>query len=609
MTSPVGPLGVLVVGWFPAVDDPIAGRFVADQAAALLATGRVHPSVVSFEPFPLQGDLALREAAAGIWRVAVGRAVRDGRAFSARGAAGPAGVPLLRLGSPLGGLRGIRRTHQAIHRGTSLSAVLDASPGRWALVHAHVGYPDGAGAALAAGRAGIPFVLTEHATYLDRLFADPEVRASYLETARAAARIVVVSDVLAARLEREFPELASKLVVIPNAVDVDAFTPVGPGDRDPDELLWVGYRQEAKGTGILLRAFAIVHRARPATRLRMVGSSAADTDDDTWRSLADELGVAASVTFEPPADRAAVAAAMERAALFVHPSLRETFGIVAVEALAAGLPVVAADSGGVTEVLGPDPRRYGAIVPGSDAEALAAAILETLERRVALDPRALRAHVVERFGAAGVARRLADLYATVLSERWAGATAAAGSAGPVDRRPTGRPPRPVVVIAVDRAALDAHVAAFPGWVLAASVLVTTGPPVTGFPDAVVVPERVASDVAALLALQGRAFRRGPVGLVVAPVRWLRRALQRRRLLARTLPALTGAVAAAIDRAGKAHGDGSVTLVCLGGIDLVAAAPLVSASVDIAPGGLRWLGDLRAAEGEREGRQPAEPSSS
>ncbi len=49
----------------PGADDPIAGRFLADQAAALAATGRVRPLGASFEPFWLNGDRALRARAAG----------------------------------------------------------------------------------------------------------------------------------------------------------------------------------------------------------------------------------------------------------------------------------------------------------------------------------------------------------------------------------------------------------------------------------------------------------------------------------------------------------------------------------------------------------------
>ena len=69
---------------------------------------------------------------------------------------------------------------------------------------------------------------------------------------------------------------------------------------------------------------------------------------------------------------------MARASVFVHASRYETFGVVAAEALAAGLPVVATDSGGVTEILGAEPERLGALVGGRRSGIPAAAILRLL---------------------------------------------------------------------------------------------------------------------------------------------------------------------------------------------------------------------------------------
>jgi len=588
-TAAGGPLDVLVVGWYPGEDDPAAGRFVADQAAALLATGRVRPSVVSFEPFALHGDLALREEAASAWVEVVRAAAGDDLAFAARGATGPADVPVARLGTPTGGTRGAGRTNAAIHRASTLRAFLDGLPDRRpALIHAHVGYPEGAAAAAVAAERGIPLVLTEHATYLDRLFADPAIRAAYHAGARTAARIVAVGTDLARRIAREFPDLEDRLVVIPNTVDIGAFRAVAPAERDPDELLWVGYRREVKGMAALLRAFRIVRDARPATRLRLIGRSTTDEEESGWHRLADELGLADSVAFEPPADRSGVARAMERAALFVHPSRAETMGVVAVEALAAGLPVVAVDSGGVTEVLGPRPEAVGALVADQAPEPLAAAILATLARRDGFDPARLREQVVGRYGAAAVAGRIADLYEEVLgaTPRPAGAAWAPAPSPETDR--------PIVLVGFDRVTLDEKLAAFPARSLGDIVIVTAGEPVRGHPDAARLDPVPTADLAAFLALQGRARGRGPVGLLRAPARWLARRLRRRALAGRVLPALAAAVASAVARAGA--GAPVPIAVCLGGIDLVALEPLrADGRIVVAPGGLRWLADRRAAQ--------------
>lgn len=601
MTEPDrGPRNVLVVGWFPAADATTSGRFVADQVAALRATGAVRPSVVSFENAAVRGPGRLRdrqaEAIVAAGRAAVGRA----SPFNARGVAGPDGVDVARLAIAGGETPASGPDHRAVHRTVALRSLLDQSEGRaWDLVHAHVGYPEGVVGAMAGAELGVPFVLTEHASFLATLLAEPIVKARYLEAARAASRVIAVSRMLAGELIAAFRELDGRIVVIPNTVAVEEFAGAPVTERVPGELLWVGARSDAKGTATLLQAFAIVHRERPATTLRLVGQSTRPSTDAGWRRMAAELGVAAAVRIEPAADRAGVVAAMGRADLFVHPSLRETFGVVAVEALAAGLPVVAADSGGVAEVLGDEPEALGGLVAPRDPEALAAAVIGALDRRDAFDPDRLRAYAVDHFGAATVARRIVELYETVIAEhaRAAGGVRPTGRPRPSDpivpRDPARRPAR-TVVVAFSRAELDRAIARFPRWVLRDVTIVTSGPP--GRPAGLVVaPTGTESRLAELLGWGAPATSTlGRLG------RRIRRAA--RRVTARLgvssgaagdndlLATLTATLAGCLP---SVAGPEAPLVVCVGGFDHLVAAPFIADGRAIAaPGGLRWLADVR-----------------
>lgn len=611
MVAGSGPRDVLVVGWYPGADDPIAGRFIADQAAALAATGRVRPLVASFEPFWLHGDRAIRSRAADAWPAAVEAAAHAGLVPSSSGAFGPDGIPVARLGTPTGTTPRAGRDNEAVHRERTLVAALAGMRRPVALVHGHVGYPDGAAAARVAVHLGVPFILTEHATYLARIFADPVHRARYQAAGRAAARVIAVGTMLAEQIREEFPELAGRLVVIPNTVDVEAFPVVYPADRDGNELLWVGYRREVKGTGILLRAFARVRAVRPSTTLRLVGRSVTDDEEAGWHALAAEIGVADAVRFDPPADRAGVVKAMTRAGLFVHPSTRETFGMVAVEALASGLPVVAADSGGVTEVLGANPDALGGLVPAGDPEALANAILRVLDTRSGFDPAELRAHVERRYAGPVVAGRIADMYEEVLAEH----PSSRGRVGPAGRgrKSTGGsdapapipvptpipvvPDRPVLV-AFDRPALDRVLPRCPAWLLNGLVVVTRGGDVPGAAATVTIPAALETPLSDLLGWRavGRPFP--------SPARWARRLWRHSRLQARVRPELEGAIDRGLTIAREASaagvasaGDAPPLVLCLGGIDVANSLAAVRAGrARFAPGGLRWLGDARWAAG-------------
>jgi glycosyltransferase involved in cell wall biosynthesis len=609
--TPPGKLQVLVVSsWYPSATDPVAGRFVADQVAALHDRGVVAPAVVSFDPADLIGSGPVRARIARTVHAHVGGAVRStSRLFAPVATTGPAGpaIPIARLGIPSGRYREAGPTHARSARVPALEALADrwvrgieADVARPALVHAHTVYPDGAAATRLALGLGCPLVLTEHASAVARLIAVPEIRAAYLETVNAAVRLIVVSRSLAGELVEAMPEIEPKVVVIPNGVSMDDFRPAPISERRPDELLFVGYRKTTKGISTLLRAVALARGGHPGITLRLIGGSPTGEIEAGWRREASDLGIADVVRFEGPLDRGGVADAMARASLFVHPSPRETFGVVAVEALASGLPVVAADSGGVTEILGDRPDQLGGLVPPDRPEILAAAISTALDRRESFDPAALRAAVEARFAAATVAAGLEAAYAEAL------AGPAPADEGIDVEALAGSPAMPVrrIVVALDptRATEAAGLVRGHEALDGPPALVTTAgwiDPGGSFERVVRLPDGIRISGLADSAV----LRSGGGGLG----RWLQLlrhpiALARRRgWLGGVERAATNAGDRAIReaiRAGAGSGadaGGPVELVCADGLDHLAAAAVIAEGIARpTPGGVRWLGDALGA---------------
>lgn len=552
---------------------------------------------MTFENVPIQGDGALRlgedAALAEMTGLGVARATDP---FAAEGAYGAREVPTARLAIGAGQTHRTGANHRAVHRERPLLNLVD-HPNRpgWRLVHGHVGYPEGAAAAAAARRLGVPFVLTEHATFLATYFADRDIRPRYVAATEAAARMITVSRMLADEILVEIPALEPKLVVIPNAVAVDDFRPVPASQRLPDELLWVGYRIEQKGIITLLEAFRAVRAARPELTLRLVGKSPSDAEEQRWHSAAEQLGVAGSVRFDPPTDRAGVIEAMSRATLFVHPSTRETFGVVAIEALSAGLPVVAADSGGVTEVLGPKPGRFGALVPARDPDALAAAVLATLDRRDGFDPDELRSYAMTNFSGRAVAARVVDVYEEVLGESDAGAptTSSSAVAARSARPAPGVDDDSPVVVAFARSNLNRVLVAMPDWAIEGLTVVTAGGPSDRPIDLRLAPDGTERRLAQLLGWTGPFSRpKLPVSrlrwLVMLPLRTARLLRNRRRLEREVLATLRETLAVVL-----AERDSPPLLVCVHGVDELVARPFVlDGRARPAAGGLRWLADVR-----------------
>jgi glycosyltransferase involved in cell wall biosynthesis len=156
-----------------------------------------------------------------------------------------------------------------------------------------------------------------------------------------------------------------------------------------------------KGLDTLLHAFARIARERPGVELRLAGRG---KDEERVRELARELGVADRVRLMPNVERAQVLELFSGALALLMPSRLEGLPMVPAEAMAAGVPVVAAAVGAVPEVV--DPPRGGILVPPDDPDALAAAALRLLDDPAARAATSASARVsAERFSWDAVAER------------------------------------------------------------------------------------------------------------------------------------------------------------------------------------------------------------
>jgi glycosyltransferase involved in cell wall biosynthesis len=426
-------LRVLVVArWYPAHDDVGRGIFVADLVRALVTLG-TEAVVASWEPV-LAADPVLA-GGAGIAPVLDRLAVASKRAEPvAPRSWGAPWVPVVRLPAIVRSIEGVERDplELAEFQSATLLPFGVALAERWpyAIVHAHTGIPDGLAAARLADRLGLPLLVTEHDSTIEARLADARVQDAYRTLLADRRRIVAVSPSFRDALTRGLGVDETAIGVVPNVVDVDAFRATAIESRDATELLWVGARKASKGTDTLLRAFAHVRSEQPGLHLRLVGSAPGPEEEARLQALAAALGIGDVVAFDPATDRSGVATAMARAAIFVHPSPHETFGVVAAEALAAGMPVAATPSGGVEGIIGDD-GTCGTIADDTGEVALAAAIRTTLDRRFGFDPERLRARAVDRYSASVVAAATLDQYRALGVEVEPGSTSIqTGRAGP-----------------------------------------------------------------------------------------------------------------------------------------------------------------------------------
>lgn len=218
-------------------------------------------------------------------------------------------------------------------------------------------------------------------------------------------RVVAVSETLKSQLVAEGCP-AERIEVIPMGADLRGlFVPDG-SPRSKAEILFVGRLVPGKGADILLRALPVVLARQPDATLTVVGGG---PERDALIDLARRLNVEQHVTFAGPVPHASLAAHYRRAALLMLPSRAEGFGLVLVEALGCGCPVVASDLPAIRGLL--LDGQAGRLFRSGDTEDLAhavAALLADGESRDALAERG-RAHVLVRYDWQAIARQYASI--------------------------------------------------------------------------------------------------------------------------------------------------------------------------------------------------------
>ena len=216
---------------------------------------------------------------------------------------------------------------------------------------------------------------------------------------RAARRLAVRIAVSERAAAFERARIGGEFRIVPNGVDVQRFATAIPAELGPGrKLLFVGRLDERKGFPVAVAAFAELAATRPDLHLVVVGDgperSALDTLPTALRARVTMLGHVPNVELPP------IHAACD---LYLGPATGgESFGIVVVEAMAAGLPVVASDTPGYDEVV--TDAAEGLLVPPRDAGALAGAAGRVLD-----DP-----DLAARLAAAGRARAAAFDWAVVI---------------------------------------------------------------------------------------------------------------------------------------------------------------------------------------------------
>lgn len=398
--------------WCPTADSPHGGTFFVEQAHAM---ARLRPDwTVAICQFDL-GSSRVPWRAWQLPRFAHNWLINPRLSH----AVAASGLHVYTLWAPHLPRWGVHYRWQAMVRALAAQARpalthFMMNHGRPDLIHALASYPGGGAAAILGRNLQIPVGITEHLGPFPPstlCWPNGQPLPVLVQAYAGAARVGAVSQSLADQIVRL--GLAGHVDVLPNFLADDFGSAVARAEmrRPAFSFLNVGDPSQEKGTDVLLKALV---RCKPAIRLQVVG---AGTQMARFQRMALDLGVSDRVAWLGALCRQDMLAAYAAADAVVLASQGETFGMVLIEALACGKPLVATRCGGPLDIVHPG---NGLLVPVDDVPAMAAAMNQMGRSSEQYAAPALRADFQRRFSASAMVGKMEHWYGLVTAREPAG---------------------------------------------------------------------------------------------------------------------------------------------------------------------------------------------
>lgn len=288
---------------------------------------------------------------------------------------------------------------------------------RFDLIHAHTVYPDGFAAVLAARALRRPVVITLHGSDVNVHFQHRIWRKLGLFALSRADQVIAVGEGLRRTVANKQVTNEDKITVIPNGVDVSRFVPLPRVEAlkrlglqsEGSKILYVGNMRQSKGIDYLLKAAKmLLETFDHHIEFFLIGEGEYERQA---RLLAGKLGITHAVHFTGGKPNEEIPLWMNAGDVLVLPSLSEGFGVVLIEAMACGRPVVATRCGGPEDIVTPD---TGILVPPADEDALWRAMAEVLRSRHQFTRQKIREYVVHKYAYERIAALILEVYRQAL---------------------------------------------------------------------------------------------------------------------------------------------------------------------------------------------------
>ncbi|OOF56405.1 glycosyltransferase [Rodentibacter genomosp. 2] len=382
---------LLLPSWYPLHEDDLNGCFFREQAQALARSGeKVGVIAPQFRSLRLGKCVMFGRYDEELWQDgAVATYFKHGVAWLPK-------VPYV-------------DAKRWVNAGLALFKRYIKEQGMPDVLHVHSLLHAGPLAVAIRAKYGIPYCVTEHSTVYGRGLVKNWELPQLRRAEQGAGKLLAVSKSLADLLKAKLN--GKDWLVFPNLLDNVFIAQNSEAVVRKEQLCAVGFLHQKKGFDVLIRAFALVLKDYPQLRLMIAGDG---PEKINLSALIAQLGLQNNVVLLGALARPNVRRLMQESLAFVLSSHIETFGVVVIEALSQGTPVVATLCGGPESILTVED---GLFVPPKDEKALAQGILELLANPDRFDHDIIRARCIATYSEPAFVRRLNTIYEEMLKNK------------------------------------------------------------------------------------------------------------------------------------------------------------------------------------------------
>lgn len=294
-----------------------------------------------------------------------------------------------------------------IYKGMSLFSNYIDKHGAPNLIHAHNALYAGFLAHEIKCKYGINYIITEHSSVYGRGLLTPRMDEIVKTSLRDCSEFITVSPNLGEIVKQRYPKYIKEYSWIPNILD-GIFEQKEPkftkNVDDKFTFINVASCDDNKNQALIINAFAQSKILSSYARLKIIGNGPLL---ENLKALALELGIASRVSFLGELSRKEVKTEMENANAFILSSCHETFGVVLIEALATGIPVISTKCGGPECIID---KTNGLLVKNNCINSLLKGMEYMYDNFSLYNPNKLRKDCIKKYGKDAVVKKLLATY-------------------------------------------------------------------------------------------------------------------------------------------------------------------------------------------------------